>query len=68
MGLEIFNGYTPHKGQGLFHASTAKYRAIISGIGFGKCLKEGTLVTLSDGTTKEIQDIQMRDKVIIRSA
>ena len=36
MGLEIFNGYTPHSGQGLFHASNAKYRAIISGIGYGK--------------------------------
>lgn len=32
----IYNGYTPHSKQTPFHNSTAKFRAIITGVGFGK--------------------------------
>ncbi|MCH7759979.1 PBSX family phage terminase large subunit [candidate division TA06 bacterium] len=34
--MHIYNRYRPHAKQIPFHNSTAKYRAIISGIGFGK--------------------------------
>lgn len=34
--MKILNGYYPHKSQNSFHESTAKFRALITGVGYGK--------------------------------
>jgi len=34
--MRIYTGYSPHEGQARFHSSRAKFRGLITGVGFGK--------------------------------
>ncbi len=47
--------------------SETKFRAVITGIGFGKCLAKGTRVTMSDGTSKPIEKVSVGDCVLSQS-
>lgn len=56
-------GYTPHKHQQKFHDNNSRYRALIAGIGSGKCVEENTLIWMADGTRKPIKKVVPGDLV-----
>jgi len=49
--------------QAAFLEATARRIGLFTGAGFGKCLRYGTQVLMADGTTKEVQDILVEDRV-----
>lgn len=65
-GLERPNiyGYTPYLEQQQFHECTKVGRYLAGGNRGGKCLVEGTLVQMADGSEKPIEDITVGEQVI----
>lgn len=65
-GLERPNiyGYTPYLEQQQFHECTKVGRYLAGGNRGGKCLVEGTLVQMADGSVKPIEDIAVGEQVI----
>lgn len=53
-----------HEKQMLVYQSTARFRVVVAGRRWGKCLHGDTLISMADGTEKPIKDIKVGDYVL----
>jgi len=53
-----------HPGQMTVWQSPARFRVVVAGRRWGKCCKAGTLIAMSDGSYKRIEDVASGDQVL----
>ena len=61
----LFNAriYKLHKKQKEIYDDKSRFKVVVAGRRFGKCLAENTLIQMCDGSFKKIQEIQEGDLV-----
>lgn len=53
-----------HRFQQIVHNSPARFKVVVAGRRWGKCLPADTMITMADGTYRSIADIQVGDMVL----
>ena len=53
-----------HRAQKIVHSSRSRFRVIVAGRRWGKCLAPGSRITMMDGSVKAVEDVRPGDFVL----